>query len=314
MTDAAWTNADVEAIARSQNFRCAICGNPGKLFIDHDHVTGKVRGMLCRKCNIGLGHFGDSASFLASASTYLRRHSPTVETWYCSGPMTGYPGYNHVAFAVATEMLRAQGKAVISPAEHDQELDIPLTGSRTLTAEQYRQLLEWDLDTLRGCTHIYMMAGWESSRGATLERLLAKTLGLQVVYECPPSPQFVYSRSGATPRLRVVSDEVRITDPVTGGQKGQKLAQLGAIDPLALQRLAEVAGYGGIKYDRMNYMKGYRWSLSMDALMRHALALWNGEDIDPESGLPHGAHLAWHGLALVSFMERGLGTDDRYKG
>ena len=115
-------------------------------------------------------------------------------------------------------------------------------------------------------------------------------------------------------RVRVVSDEVRITDPVTGGQKGQKLAQLGAIDPLALQRLAEVAGYGGIKYDRMNYMKGYRWSLSMDALMRHALALWNGEDIDPESGLPHGAHLAWHGLALVSFMERGLGTDDRYKG
>ena len=54
--------------------------------------------------------------------------------------------------------------------------------------------------------------------------------------------------------------EVRYTDPETGGQKGQKPAELGALPPEALLHLAEVAGYGTRKYDRYNYLKGYRWS------------------------------------------------------
>lgn len=40
--------------------------------IDHDHVTGKVRGLLCRSCNIALGMFQDSEPFLLSAVGYLR--------------------------------------------------------------------------------------------------------------------------------------------------------------------------------------------------------------------------------------------------
>ncbi len=104
--------------------------------------------------------------------------------------------------------------------------------------------------------------------------------------------------------------EERITS-ISGGQKGKKSAQLGAIDPVALLVLAEVAGYGSIKYARMNYMRGYDWSLSFDAMLRHLLAFWSGEDIDPESGLPHLGHACWHTLALLSFMRRGLGTDDR---
>lgn len=106
-------------------------------------------------------------------------------------------------------------------------------------------------------------------------------------------------------------DEIRVTDPVTGGMKGKKQAQLGAIDPNALLRLAEVAGHGSDKYERLNYLKGYDWSLSFDALMRHLLQFWSGEDLDSESGLPHLAHASWHCLALLAFMERGLGTDDR---
>jgi hypothetical protein len=46
--------------------------------------------------------------------------------------------------------------------------------------------------------------------------------------------------------------------------------------------------------------------------MRHRLAFWNGEDYDPESGLPHLAHAAWHDLAELAFFLKGLGTDDRY--
>src|SRR5271169_3720886 len=109
-------------------------------------------------------------------------------------------------------------------------------------------------------------------------------------------------------------DEVRITDSRTGGQKGKKLAQLGAVDPLALTRLALVAGHGTEKYSRMNFLRGFDWSLSIDALYRHFLAFQNGEKNDPESGLNHMAHVAWHALALTSFSERGLGNDDRYNG
>ena len=104
--------------------------------------------------------------------------------------------------------------------------------------------------------------------------------------------------------------ETRLTDGATGGQKGTKLTQLGAIDPVALIELARVAGMGADKYTAFNYLKGYDWSLSFNAMMRHALLFWAGETTDPESGLNHMAHAAWMALSLVSFSARGLGTDD----
>lgn len=105
--------------------------------------------------------------------------------------------------------------------------------------------------------------------------------------------------------------EVRFVSE-TGGEKGQKLAQLSSLDPKALLVLAEVSGFGAQKYAPHNFLKGYDWSLSFDAGQRHLLAFWAGEDNDPESGLPHLGHAAWHCLAMLSFLERGLGTDDRF--
>lgn len=111
--------------------------------------------------------------------------------------------------------------------------------------------------------------------------------------------------------LRDARAEVRVTDPKTGGQKGQKSCQVSALDPRAIQWLGEVAGYGAAKYDRMNFCKGFAWHLSYDAMQRHLLAFWSGEDIDDESGLPHMAHAMWHAHALLSFWDRSLGDDDR---
>lgn len=105
--------------------------------------------------------------------------------------------------------------------------------------------------------------------------------------------------------------ETRYRDPATGGEKEQKEARLGGSDPLALMELAKVYGMGEEKYARYNYLKGYPWSLSVDALYRHLLAFLAGEDKDPESGLLHTAHVAWHALTLTSFIQRNVGTDDR---
>ena len=51
---------------------CGICKTPGKpLCVDHCHATGKVRGLLCRDCNLGLGNYKDNPVFTRAATAYL---------------------------------------------------------------------------------------------------------------------------------------------------------------------------------------------------------------------------------------------------
>jgi hypothetical protein len=70
------TMADYNAMLAAQDMACAICGQrPQKtLYVDHDHETGEVRGLLCVRCNTGLGMFRDSIRLLASAIVYLEEH------------------------------------------------------------------------------------------------------------------------------------------------------------------------------------------------------------------------------------------------
>ena len=60
----------------AQDGVCAICGktpqqNIKRLYVDHDHETGDVRGLLCQQCNIGLGAFRDDKAVLHKAIKYL---------------------------------------------------------------------------------------------------------------------------------------------------------------------------------------------------------------------------------------------------
>lgn len=109
----------------------------------------------------------------------------------------------------------------------------------------------------------------------------------------------------------IVTGEVRIVDPKTGGQKGQKPERFDLIPFDALEEVARVYGEGAKKYEDDNWLKGYRWRLSLGALLRHVARFMCGEDRDRETGCLHLAHAAWHCLTLITFMQRGLGTDDR---
>lgn len=60
----------------TQNYKCAICNKNcsdlnKKLSVDHDHITNNVRGLLCGKCNMGLGYFNDNKELLNNAIKYL---------------------------------------------------------------------------------------------------------------------------------------------------------------------------------------------------------------------------------------------------
>ena len=66
-----------EEMVRAQAGRCAICKEfPDQgLCIDHDHLTGKIRALLCRRCNMAIGLMRESASILTAAAEYLRQHN-----------------------------------------------------------------------------------------------------------------------------------------------------------------------------------------------------------------------------------------------
>ena len=71
---------DYHAMRMRQNGVCAICKRSGRaLCVDHCHACGKVRGLLCGKCNSVLGFCGDSRAHLLAAAAYLRAscdHAP----------------------------------------------------------------------------------------------------------------------------------------------------------------------------------------------------------------------------------------------
>ena len=70
------TREEYDQMVEDQGGKCAICGSFGNsrksLAVDHDHRTGKVRGLLCEHCNNGLGCFLDDVRLLIKAIKYLR--------------------------------------------------------------------------------------------------------------------------------------------------------------------------------------------------------------------------------------------------
>lgn len=76
---------DYEVMFEAQGRVCAICGtdnphNRWKVFaIDHCHETGEIRGLLCNKCNRGIGLLDDDPDRLTAAADYLLRHKEVTQ-------------------------------------------------------------------------------------------------------------------------------------------------------------------------------------------------------------------------------------------
>jgi len=84
------TKEEYDKMLAAQNGVCKICLKPeatvhkksGTIFslsVDHNHTTGKVRSLLCRKCNLGIAQFNESTEDLMAAILYLKSHGEKNE-------------------------------------------------------------------------------------------------------------------------------------------------------------------------------------------------------------------------------------------
>jgi hypothetical protein len=71
------TLEDYKNILNKQNGKCAICGEPSinkRFSVDHNHTTGKVRGLLCNNCNTGIGLLKENLEIIQRALLYLKNN------------------------------------------------------------------------------------------------------------------------------------------------------------------------------------------------------------------------------------------------
>lgn len=99
---------------------------------------------------------------------------------YIAGPMSGYPEHNFPAFTHAEGVVRAAGFEPVNPATIN-----PCEPGTVVTpgGALWREFMRKDIKALVDCYGIYMLVGWQASKGASLEHDIAVRLGLVVVYQ-----------------------------------------------------------------------------------------------------------------------------------
>lgn len=106
-------------------------------------------------------------------------------TIFISGPMSGHKDFNYPAFHKAAKLLRAQHQVPFSPAHHDitgEELTPPTADE----AQSWEYYMRRSIRIMLGCEAVYMLHGWETSRGARFEHGLAYMLNMTIHHQEQP--------------------------------------------------------------------------------------------------------------------------------
>ena len=101
--------------------------------------------------------------------------------------------------------------------------------------------------------------------------------------------------------------------PVGGTKHDSGKPPMSLLDTKWLTGVAEVLGFGAKKYAAHNWRKGIAYSRLSDAALRHLMAFNAGEDLDPESGLPHLHHASCCLMFLSNMSATRPELDDRWK-
>lgn len=100
---------------------------------------------------------------------------------------------------------------------------------------------------------------------------------------------------------------------LTGVKHDGDKPRMDLLPTVPLVEIAKVLTFGAKKYAAHNWRGGIEYSRLIGSAYRHLSAFNDGEDLDPESGLPHLAHLGCCVVFLLEQYKRGTGKDDRYQ-
>jgi len=198
---------------------------------------------------------------------------------YIAGPMRGLPRWNFPAFDAAAAYLRGRGFTVVNPAEMDrEEYGDAIEFAAELTAGFFDEVMARDIAALATCDAIFLLRGWQDSRGANAELVHARAAGLRVIYDSPAS----------VPTLAKV-DPDRKAHPVARG----------VLDyfPDAIMAIANVSFRAN---EQHNPGEPMHWAKEKstdhaDCIARHLI---DRGTLDTD-GLRHTAKVAWRALALL---------------
>ena len=236
---------------------------------------------------------------------------------YLAGPMSGIEAFNRPAFEKVAEFLRGEGFQVVSPAEVD-GLDDQASqnaspdGDHSALLEPYHSYLERDLDIIRTGNFdlIVTLDGWEKSPGANREVGFAAALGVPQVDFALYDPFVGFDLPKEFVPYELNPERQR---QVTGGVKDNaSKSRVDLIPSKPLIGVGHVLAFGAKKYKPNNWRLGLRWSDTLASAMRHLLAFADGEDIDPETKLPHIDQALCQVLFQSEYFHTNTGIDDRW--
>lgn len=220
-------------------------------------------------------------------------------TIYIAGPMKGIPLFNFPAFDAARDALnswetheaispadidRANGFDPSSlPADYDWSIIPPSAGTRD-------EIIRRDIEAILAADEIYMLPGWEKSAGAKAELHLARWAGKKVRHHLdalkPHRTPVEWDATFIDPPQSAAPKEFKDTNPKDS--VGCTKPPMHCIPAHVLFEVGMGMFEGGWKYREANYrVIGVRASIYYDAAMRHLIAWWEGEDIDPASQIHH---------------------------